>query len=67
MLTVENIFTEYPNIVNAEDARKMLNIGRNKIFELLKTGKLKSIKIGRNYKIPKQYIIDFLNQNNKAT
>lgn len=59
--TVENIFTEYPNIVERGDLEKMLNIGRNTTLKLLKSGEIKSIKIGNAYKIPKVYVIDYLN------
>lgn len=41
--TLENTFTEYPEIVCPETAAKMLGIGMNSIYNMLKTGELKSI------------------------
>ncbi len=38
----------------------MLNIGRNKVYELLKSGEIKSIRIGNKYIIPKKSVIDFV-------
>lgn len=54
------IFHDYPDIVNIKDLQKMLGIGRNKAYELLKTNQIQSIKIGRDYKIPKVYVIEYL-------
>ena len=61
MLTKENTFTEYPDIVTTKQMRQMLHIGRNKAFELLK-GDIHSIRIGSTHKIPKIYIIEYLNK-----
>ena len=57
------MFTSYPDIVNITQMRKMLgNIGITLAYKLLKQGKIKSIKIGREYKIPKSNIIQYLLQ-----
>ena len=61
MLTKENTFTEYPDIVSPKQMMQMLHIGRNKAFELLK-GDIHSILIGSTHKIPKIYIIEYLNK-----
>ncbi|WP_427340765.1 helix-turn-helix domain-containing protein [Caloranaerobacter sp. DY30410] len=44
---------------------KKLNIGKNKAYELINTGKIKSIKIGRKIRIPKKAIIEFIENENK--
>ena len=55
------MFTNYPDIVNIEQMRKMLgDIGVTLAYRLLKQGKIKSMKIGREYKIPKSCIIQYL-------
>lgn len=61
MLTIENTFTEYPDIVSPKQMMQMLRIGRNKAFELLKK-EIRSIRIGSTHKIPKIYIIEYLNK-----
>ena len=60
--TLENTFTEYPEIVCPETAAKMLGIGMNSIYNMLKTGELKSIRIGRLHKIPKLYLINYISK-----
>ncbi|MGN0593769.1 MAG: helix-turn-helix domain-containing protein [Hominimerdicola sp.] len=61
MLTIDNIFMEYNNLVTVDDLMQMLNIGKNKAYDLLKDGSIKSKRVGRKYMIPKIYVIDFLN------
>lgn len=63
MLTVENIFTEYDDVVKLKDLQKMLSIGRSTALKLLQNRKIKSAKVGNEYRIPKIYIIDYLNSN----
>lgn len=55
------MFTTYPDIVDITQMRKMLGgIGVTLAYKLLKQGKIKSIKIGREYRIPKSCIIQYL-------
>ena len=50
----------YPDVLTPEDVIKILNIGRNKGYELLNNGTIRSIRIGRKHRIPKKILIDFL-------
>ena len=58
------MFEKYPDILTVRDIMSALDIGRNKAYELLKLNKIKSIKIGRNYRIPQKYLIDYIYLNN---
>lgn len=49
-----------PRIYTPEEARRVLHIGRNRIYELLRSGLLKSIRNGRNYLIPESCLSDFI-------
>lgn len=53
-------FEEYPDIVTPDDIQKMLRIGRNSVYDLLKQGKIKSLRVGKKYLIPKTSVINFL-------
>ncbi|WP_304507193.1 helix-turn-helix domain-containing protein [Anaerotignum sp.] len=58
-------------MVGVNDLQNLLHIGRNKAYELLRNNEIRSIKIGRDYKIPKRCIIDYIYnglgiQNNNA-
>ena len=63
--TAELLFKDYPDVVGAKELQKMLGIGRNAVYKLLKEKVIASIQIGKNYRIPKAYIVDFLFQNEK--
>lgn len=54
------MFDEYDDLVPIEDLMEMLDLGRNKAYELLQSSQIKSFKIGKAYKIPKICIIDFV-------
>ena len=53
-------FDNYPDVVTPEDIPKMLRIGRNSVYDLLKQGKIKSLRVGKKYLIPKTSVINFL-------
>lgn len=57
------MFENYDDVVDVNDLCKMLKIGKNKAYELLNAGNIKSIRIGKSYKIPKRYVIDFIQLN----
>ena len=47
------LFKEYSDCVGVNDLQKMLGIKRTKTYELLQSGEIKSIKIGKDYRISK--------------
>ena len=59
----ELMFTEYPDIVNISQLKKMLDIGINLAYELVRKNKIPSLKVGREYKIPKRNVIAYLTKN----
>ena len=56
----ERYLDNYPDVLTPEEAMKVLCIGRNKIYKLLQSGSIKSIKIGKQYRIPKKFIQTFI-------
>ena len=55
-------YDELPLLLKVEDLMPVLGIGRNTAYELVKTGQIFSIRIGRQLRIPKQALIDFVNK-----
>ena len=55
------MFETYPDVVTTEQLMDMLQIGKSKAYELLRTNRLHYIRVGRRYLIPKRAIIGFLN------
>lgn len=49
-----------PDVLTVSDISRILRIGRNKAYELLHNGLIKSITVGGKIIVPKKSVIDFL-------
>ncbi len=54
------MFEDYPDVLTVSDIQRALAIGRNTAYKLIKDNKIKSIRIGKNLRIPKIYLIEFI-------
>ena len=52
---------DLPFALRAEDLMPILNIGRNTAYELVRSGQIRSIRIGRQLRIPRDAVVEFLN------
>lgn len=59
------MFTLYPDVVNTNQLKDMLGIGITLAYRLVKQNIIKSIKVGREYKIPKANVIAYLTKQNE--
>lgn len=50
----------YRDVLQIKDIMDILTIGRNSAYKLIGNGSIKSLRIGRNIRIPKAYLIDYL-------
>ncbi|MDY3985988.1 helix-turn-helix domain-containing protein [Dysosmobacter sp.] len=55
-------FDELPLTLRVEDLMPILGIGRNTAYELVRSGKIRSTRIGRQLRIPKDALQDYLAQ-----
>ena len=56
-----NLFLkEYPDVLTTKDLQNILGISSKTVFGLLHSGQIKSIKVGRNFRIPKIYLLQYL-------
>lgn len=62
MERIQEMFTNYPDVVSPTELQHMLGISRNKAYTLLQNGEIKSRRVGTLYKIPKINIIEYLNE-----
>ena len=56
------MFEEYKDVVGVSELCDMLGVGKNTVYGLLNSGEIKSIRIGKVHKIPKRYVIDYIEQ-----
>lgn len=49
-------------LLRPEEAAELLSIGRSKVYELIGTGELVSVRIGASRRIPTQALAEFVQQ-----
>ena len=55
------MFRDYPDVVNVEDLCKMLGgISIKSAYRLLRSGEIKSVIIGKRYRIPKIFVAEYI-------
>lgn len=47
-------------VLRVEDLMPLLSIGRNTAYELVRSGKIRSIRIGKQYRIPREALEEYL-------
>ena len=53
-------FKDCPDVMRVKDVAKALHCSKNTIYEVIHTGRLEALKVGRNFKIPKHILVDFV-------
>ena len=54
------LLSEYNEVLLPKDLQDILHLSRNTIYSYLAKGKIKSIRTGVKYLIPKQYLLEYL-------
>lgn len=49
-----------PEILTITDIQQVLQIGRTKAYFLVKSGQIRSIRVGNSIRVPKNCIIDYV-------
>ena len=48
------------DMINIDELCELLMIGKNTAYSLLKTGQIHAFKIGRIWKIPRNYVSEYI-------
>lgn len=60
-MKAKTMFEDYPDVVEVDDLRKMLGgISKKLAYRLLAEQEIKSVRVGRSYRIPKICVIEYL-------
>lgn len=51
---------DMPLVISITDIADTLMIGRNKAYGLISSGKIKALRIGNHYRIPREAFLEFL-------
>ena len=54
------MFENYSDIVSIQDLMQMLSIGKNKAYDLIHSGIIKSFRVGNHIRICKKSIITYI-------
>ena len=52
--------SDLPMILRVEDLMLILGIGRNTAYELIRSDQIRSVRIGRQIRIPRDALLEFL-------
>ncbi len=53
---------DLPLTLTVEEAGQVLRVGRNTAYDLVRCGKLRSVKVGKQIRVPKQALLEYLGQ-----
>jgi lactate dehydrogenase-like 2-hydroxyacid dehydrogenase len=56
----QKIIRDFPDVLNVSDVSAILRSSTKLTYKLLNEGKLKSLKSGRSFIIPKHYLLQYL-------
>ena len=61
------MYDYFESLLTPEDVAAILNIGMNSCYKLLNSGKIKAMRIGRIWKIPKRSVQDFISNETRLS
>lgn len=51
---------DYPDALTVDEVIAILRVSRKTVYELIKDGRIKAVKVGRSHRIAKENLIEFL-------
>jgi len=59
---VAAMFSNYNDVVTVCELAKMLKVGRNTAYELVRAGIIPNVRIGRQIRVSKQAVVEYLSK-----
>jgi len=56
----DTVFHGYPDILDVKHVSELLGVSSKTVYRLLNEGTLDSLKVGRAFKIPKLYLLQYI-------
>ena len=53
---------ELPAVLTVRDLAQLLRLGTNTVYRLLRQGKIKNVRMGRQYRIPRWAVLEYIGQ-----
>ena len=55
-----SMFKDQPEVLTVIEAAKLLRIGKNQAYDLVRSNKLRAVKVGGKILVPKLRLIDYI-------
>lgn len=55
--------SDLPLVLSVDDLARVLGIGKNTAYDLVRSGRIKSLRVGHQIRISKSALLDFLGLN----
>ena len=62
IMIVSNLQNKYPPVLCVRQVAEILVVSHNTAYELVRSGAIHSVRVGRNYRIPLEAVIDYLSK-----
>lgn len=56
-------YDQLPLVLSVDELTEILGIGRNTAYNLIRCGRIRSVRIGHKIRIPKDSLLEFLQEN----
>ena len=56
----KDYWKELPLVLHVKDLSTLLSVSHNTAYELVRSGQIRSIRVGRNYRIPRDAVEEYL-------
>ena len=56
----QSAFKDYPDVLDVKQVSEILNVSTKTIYRLLRVGEIGSLKIGREFRIPKVNLLRYM-------
>jgi len=58
--TYNTVFQNYPDVLDVRHVSELLGVSSKTVYRLLNEGALDSLKVGRAFKVPKLYLLQYI-------
>lgn len=53
-------FEQLPLVLSVPEVARVLNLGRDTTYGLVRSGRIRSVRVGRQYRVPKRAVMEYL-------
>ena len=57
----ETMFKDYPDVLDVEQVSCILSISTKTTYKIIKSGALSCLRVGRQIRVPKYFLMQYLN------